>query len=142
MCLPICLNHKKFHNREKCNKLALTVTGNCHKKIPLGVGGLTTWVLILNQLLISYKVHQGFIFPRFHLDGLELRNSKVEQSAAEHAHKQPFVIAGQERFGTLISSYYRGAHGIILDKLFTNAENLHSSVIYVVVIFLTVFHME
>ncbi|XP_028061914.1 uncharacterized protein LOC114265336 isoform X6 [Camellia sinensis] len=92
MCLPICLNHKKFHNREKCNKLALTVTGNCHKKIPLGVGGLTTWVLILNQLLISYKVHQGFIFPRFHLDGLELRNSKVEQSAAEHAHKQPFVI--------------------------------------------------
>ncbi|XP_028061911.1 uncharacterized protein LOC114265336 isoform X3 [Camellia sinensis] len=96
MCLPICLNHKKFHNREKCNKLALTVTGNCHKKIPLGVGGLTTWVLILNQLLISYKVHQGFIFPRFHLDGLELRNSKVEQSAAEHAHKQPFVIGSKE----------------------------------------------
>ncbi|KAL7224049.1 hypothetical protein ACSBR1_025493 [Camellia fascicularis] len=48
------------------------------------------------------KVHQGFIFPRFHLDGLELRNLEVElrnleveqmtTSTAEHMHKQPFVI--------------------------------------------------
>ncbi|CAL5415322.1 unnamed protein product [Camellia sinensis] len=34
----------------------------------------------------------GFIFLGFHLDGLELRNSEVEQSAPKHAHKQPFVI--------------------------------------------------
>lgn len=28
-----------------------------------------------------------------------------------------FFAAGQERFGTVISSYYRGAHGIILGIL-------------------------
>ncbi|KAL7218071.1 hypothetical protein ACSBR2_011359 [Camellia fascicularis] len=37
----------------------------------------------------------GGSFSGFHLDGLEPRNSEVEQpttSAAEHVHKQPFVI--------------------------------------------------
>ena len=31
-----------------------------------------------------------------------------------------FFAAGQERFGTVISSYYRGAHGIILGILSTS----------------------
>ncbi|THF96016.1 hypothetical protein TEA_027281 [Camellia sinensis var. sinensis] len=65
----------------KCTKLALTVTGNCHKKIPL-----------VSNLGRRRAHHMG-------------SNSKSVVN---------FIEAGHERFGTLISSYYRGAYGIIL----------------------------
>ena len=41
------------------------------------------------------EASSGVHFSGLHLDGLEPRNSEVEQpttSAAEHMHKQPFVI--------------------------------------------------
>ncbi|KAL6954985.1 Uridine kinase-like protein 3 [Sarracenia purpurea var. burkii] len=41
------------------------------------------------------EASSGVHFSGFHMDGLESRNSEVEQptsSAAEHVHKQPFVI--------------------------------------------------
>ncbi|CAN1339619.1 Ras-related protein RABC2a [Linum perenne] len=45
----------------------------------------------------------------------------------EHCFNKFFCfVAGQERFGTLTTSYYRGAHGIILAYDVTNRETFTS----------------